>query len=237
MQKLPSDWLTNGLIDFEYKKYVLLAYLKDIKKEFEHINLYPSLAELVFHYTNLVKVQENKDLIYDKFPKTISKADFEKLKITYKMAVENDDLMKELEDIITYAMPKFQMAIEEGKEIYEFVEENLELQPVGIVPMYQDAGYLLINEDKRRDLSIYRYQITVFESSTERYRGINTEFVARDFTDFSRTFEQVKIDLAKHDRSMPNPATYAVVSKLQFPEEHTILPVAKRLLIRSINVA
>ena len=237
MDKLPSDWLTNGLIDFEYKKYVLLAYLKNIKREFESVNLYPSLAELIFHYNNLVKVQENKDLIYEKFPKTISKADFEKLKITYKMALENDDLMQELEDIIGYAMPKFQTAIEQGKEIYEFVEENLEFQPVGIVPMYQDIGYLLINEDRNRDLSIYKYQITVFERSTERYRGINMEFVARDFTDFSRSFEKVKIDLAKNDKHLPNPATYAVISKLSFPEEQTILPVAKRLLIRNISVA
>lgn len=27
MDNLQKDWLTQGLIDFEYKKYVLLAYL------------------------------------------------------------------------------------------------------------------------------------------------------------------------------------------------------------------
>ena len=28
MEKLSKDWLTQGLIDFEYKKYVLMAYLQ-----------------------------------------------------------------------------------------------------------------------------------------------------------------------------------------------------------------
>ena len=28
MKNLEKDWLTQGLIDFEYKKYILLSYLQ-----------------------------------------------------------------------------------------------------------------------------------------------------------------------------------------------------------------
>ena len=53
MEKLSKDWLTQGLIDFEYKKYVLMAYLQRVKTSFERIELYPFMADLVFHYRNL----------------------------------------------------------------------------------------------------------------------------------------------------------------------------------------
>ena len=49
MEKLSQDWLTQGLIDFEYKKYVLLAYLKTAKESFGRVELYPFLTDLVFH--------------------------------------------------------------------------------------------------------------------------------------------------------------------------------------------
>jgi hypothetical protein len=34
MATLHDNWLTEGLLDFEYKKYVLLNYLKHIDQQF-----------------------------------------------------------------------------------------------------------------------------------------------------------------------------------------------------------
>ena len=76
MEQLKHDWLTEGLIDFEYKKYILLAYLKDIRKRFDVNQLYPFMSDLVFHYRNILKVKESKKLMYENFPETLSKADF-----------------------------------------------------------------------------------------------------------------------------------------------------------------
>jgi len=237
MGKLNRDWLTEGLIDFEYKKYQLLAYFQEIKKEFNSTHLYPSLSELIFHFENLRSVKNNQDLIKEKFPKNISEADFEKLKISYKLAIQDDELIEQLEEIMYYALPRFQGMIDEGKEIYEFVEEQMEFSPVGVVPIYLDEGYLMLNCDNSRDLSIYKYATSVFESSTEKYRGIHMHFVSKDFVDFSRSYEQVKVDLSKTDTTLPNPATYLITYKMKFPEEPTVLPIAKRLLMRHLGPA
>ena len=35
MKKLEKDWLTRGLIDFEYKKYILLSYLQGVQSYFD----------------------------------------------------------------------------------------------------------------------------------------------------------------------------------------------------------
>ena len=237
MGNLNEDWLVEGLIDFEYKKYQLLGYFKQIKREFQNTHLYPSLSELIFHYRNLKSVKENKDVLKDKFPKNISTADFEKLKFSYKLLVEDNEIIQELEEIIGYALPKFQLMIEEGTEIYEFVEHHMEFEPIGIMPIYNDEGYLLLNRDKSRDLTIYRYQTSVFESADEKYKGLQIQYISNDFVDFSRSFEQVKIDLTKADSSLPNPAAYLITYKMGFPEEPTVLPVAKRMLMRYLSAA
>ena len=53
--KLKENWLTEGLIDFEYKKYQLLAYLKRVKDSFNKVELYPFLSDLVFSFSPLLQ--------------------------------------------------------------------------------------------------------------------------------------------------------------------------------------
>jgi hypothetical protein len=55
MERLKDGWLTEGLIDFEYKKYQLMAYFKHVKESFNRVELYPFLSDLVFHYRNLFR--------------------------------------------------------------------------------------------------------------------------------------------------------------------------------------
>lgn len=235
MTQLKHDWLTEGIIDFEYKKYILLAYIKDIKSKFNQSQLYPFLSDLIFHYSNLIKIRDSKKLIYENFPQSVSREDFEKLQLSYRKIIEDDDTMNEIEEIISYAIPVITSTIDEGKELYEFVEENLEVSPIGLTPIYKQEGYIFLTKDMTRDISIYRYNVSVFENSNEKFRGISTTFITNDSYNFSRTFENIKLDLAKRYRELPNPASYLIVSKLTFPERETILPVAKRMLIRYVS--
>ncbi len=237
MEQLKHDWLTEGLIDYEYKKYILLAYLKDIKKRFNQVQLYPFMSDLVFHYRNILKVKESKELLYENFPKTLTQADFKKLQLTYDKVIEDDDMMKEIEDIIAFALPKIQSVLDDGKELYEFVEENIELVSIGLSSIYEKEGYLFINQDDSRDIAIYRYQLTLFQHADEQYRSITTEFLRNDFKNISRTYRSIKVELARHYSDLPNPAAYLAVSKLKFPLMETFLPVAKRMLVRNISTS
>jgi hypothetical protein len=235
MSELSKDWLTQGLIDYEYKKYIVLAYLKDVRENFNNYVLYPFLSDLVFHYKNLLSIKENKQLIHENFPKVISKADFEKLQITYKKIVEDDEVMKEIEDILEFSIGKFKDILNEGKEIYEFVEENVEIMPIGLSPLYAKEGYLMINQKEKHDMEVYRYLITVFENANETYRGVHTEFLETVTKSVSSTYETLKLDLIRRYRYLPNPATYLITAKVKLPFEETLFPVAKRLLVKYIN--
>jgi hypothetical protein len=237
MKTLDKNWLTEGLIDFEYKKYLVLAYLQDVKQHFNQKKLYPYLSDLVLHYQNLLSIKENKKLIYENFPKKISKADFEKLTLSYSKIIEDDVFMAELEEIIGYSIPRFKEMLQQGKDIYEWVEEHIHITPIGLSPLYHVEGYLFLSESHVRETRIYQYQITIFENAHEKYRGVHTTFLESYRRGIGVTFENIKIDLIKRYSQMPNPATYLVESKIVCPLDETLLPIAKRLLVKHISLS
>ena len=237
MKNLEKDWLTQGLIDFEYKKYILLSYLQGVQSHFQDQKLYPYLSDLVFHYQNLRSIKQNKELLFENFPGKIERADFEKLKIHYQKIVEDDSLMRELEQILGFAIPALQTTLNKGKTLYEYIEEQLEVEPIGVCPLYANDGYLLVNEQRKNTTRVYRYQITVFENVKEKYRGIHTKYLETVEKKLSRTFENLKMELIKKYPGLPNPATYLVDIKKDIPFHETAMPVAKRLLVKYISAA
>jgi hypothetical protein len=235
MEKLSKDWLTQGMIDFEYKKYVLLAYLQTVKNSFDKVQLYPFMADLVFHYRNLLAVKENKALIRESFPKEISLEEFKKLELSYKQLVEDDAIMSELESIIDFSLPKIQGSLQEGSVIYEYVESQCEISPIGVTPLYGNEGYLFVTLPPEKETNIYRYQVSFFEGSQEQLRSLNTVFVERIEKKPLYTYEQIKLGLIRRFSDMPNPATYLILSKMKFPFSETLMPVAKRLFVKHIS--
>ncbi len=235
MENLKDNWLTEGLIDFEYKKYLLLAYLKKVKDSFQRVELYPFLSDLVFHYRNLVTLRENKLLIGESFPKELSTERLKNLEISYRKVIEDDLIMREIESIMEYALPMFKASLDEGSFIYEYVESQCEISPVGLTALYANEGYLFVTQPPEKETNIYRYQITFFEQSNEPMRGIQTTFVETTEKNLASTYENIKLTLLKKYSELPNPAAYLVLSKLKFPYVQTLMPVAKRLLVKEIS--
>ena len=234
MKELNKNWLTEGLIDFEYKKYILLAYLNDVKGSFHEKKLYPFLSDLLFHYQNLLQLKENKKLLKEHFPKQISSADFEKLEVIYEELVNDDKIMRELEEIVLFALPKLKDQLVEGKEIYEDIEDKLSISPVGLSPLNLDSGYLLFYVNNRRETQVYEYQVTLFQTAEAKYRGIHTQFIECISKTLGNTFESIKLELIKKYKRLPNPATFLVNSNNSYPFDETVLPITKRLLVKKL---
>ncbi len=237
MDKLKDNWLTDGLIDFEYKKYQLLAYFKEVKNSFSRVELYPFLSDLVFHYRNLISLKENHSLIRDSFPKELSPEGLKNLEVNYKRMIEDDLIMQEIESIMEYALPQFKASLDEGSYIYEYVESKCEISPVGLTSLYANEGYLFVTQPPEKETHVYRYQATIFEQSTEVMRGIHTRFMLTAERSLSSTYENLKLSLIRQYSELPNPSVYLVLSKLRFPFDQTLMPVAKRLLVKQISKA
>jgi hypothetical protein len=126
-------------------------------------------------------------------------------------------------------------AIEEGMHIYNFVDEHISIEEVGIMPAYREEGYWLVPDTRAAHLNLLRYQVSLFSSTSERYRALKTVVVdslAEGAIKLSP--ESVKLLLMKRYQDLPNPATYRCEVDMDFPYLETILPVGKRKLMAQL---
>jgi hypothetical protein len=105
------------------------------------------------------------------------------------------------------------------------------------VPLMPYNGYFSLRNGNDRTNWIYEYQITIFENKEDKFRGINIQFVDTYVHGITNTPEAIKLDLINKRKHLPNPALYYVVSDITFPLEQTLLPVAKRTLVKYISNA
>jgi hypothetical protein len=237
MKTLSETWFADGFIDFELKKYTLLAYLQEVNKHFDENKLYPQLADVIFHYNNLVAFRENKKYLQEQFPKKLSMIQMEKLQMLYEQMIGDDELMQELETIINYSAGKIKNTISSGTEIYEFVENQLNIFPVGIVPIETSEGYFFLAEGTFRKTRVYQYSLSIFHKKDEKYRSIKTEYIDHWDRNLVNTYENIKAELIRKKRELPNPAVYCIETELAFPVDETLLPIAKRTLVRFLSAA
>jgi hypothetical protein len=234
MKNLSETWFAEGYIDFELKKYTLLAYLQEVNKYFNENKLYPQLADVIFHYHNLVAFRENKKFLQDHFPKKLTGIQMEKLQVLYEQMIGDDELMQELEEIINYSAPTIKSTINNGTEIYELVEDKLIISPIGLIPLDTNEGYFFLSSGTMTT-RVYYYRLSIFEKHDEKYRSIKTSFIDLWRRSMSNTYENIKAELIRNRNELPNPAVYAVEIELSFPVDETLLPIAKRSLVKYIS--
>jgi hypothetical protein len=235
MTKLHDDWLTEGIFDFEYKKYVLLDYLQHIDGEFTSNRLYPSLQDLKLHLETCTLLQSGKQAISSSFPKTLKGLDMSAAKLVYEDTLHDDVYLSELNYILDFAIPRFSKTMNEGVDRFSEVGENIKISPVGIVPLRTEEGYLFFLNSYERMVTIFRYQLALYNEMRERY--LKTVLIDSVRTSIGTTIEQIKIDLTRKFQAWPNPATYVVESRYDYPLQETLLPVVQRLMAKQMNVA
>jgi hypothetical protein len=235
MKQLSETWFAEGYIDFELKKYTLLAYLQEISSHFTENRLYPQLSDLIFHYNNIIAFRENKKYLQEHFPKKLTGLQLEKLQLLYEQMIEDDELMLELESIIHFSEGKMKNAIHNGTEIYEFVEDRINITPVGIMPLDSKEGYFFLSSGNTKETRIYHYALSIFEKREEKYRSIKTAFIENRQRSIGFTYEHIKSDIIRNRSAIPLPAVYSIEIPLNYPVEETLLPVAKRSLVRFIT--
>ena len=237
MKTLSETWFADGYIDFELKKYTLLAYLQEVNKYFNENKLYPQLSDVIFHFNNIIAFRENKKYLQEQFPKKLTGIQLQKLQVLYEQMIEDDELMQELEEIINYSAGKMKNTISNGTEIYEFVETRLNIFPVGLVPLENSEGYFFLAEGTYRTTRVYQYCLSIFHKQEEKYRSIKTEYIDNWERNIVNTYESIKAEIIRKKKDLPNPAVYCIETELAFPLDETLLPVAKRSLVRYISAA
>lgn len=234
MTRLNPNWLTEPCIDFEYKKYLLLGWLQHVETSFLRHQLYPVYNDLWKHHRALQSLRTERSALRDLFHRELIGLHQKRLELQYQDLYEDSALMDEIGSIIEFAIPSMASYLEEGSQLKEAYREALELDTVGIIPLYQREGYLMLSQQNQA--SVYHYKLNLIQELEEPPRPqISTAFVTEYTVNFTTNYEYIKSDLMKKQTELPNPATYVVKSSMELPAKETFLPLAKEILFEYIS--
>lgn len=236
MGTLSTNWITEKLIDFEYKKYVLLAYLQEVKSNFIQKKLYPDLADLIKHYKNLMAFKNNAESMKLSLSKRIKSIDFKTLNFVYEK-IEDDAILEEIKKIVRYSEPLIAEELKRGKTLFDFIEKNIECSHVGILPIYRNEGYFILEKTKSKQADVFMYKLVKITLDQEDAFGLSSEFYNSYSISISKTIDKLKLELIESNPILPNPAVYLFRANEELPKNETLLPIAKRILYTKLQQA
>ncbi len=207
MERLRPGWFLQGLWDEEYQRYRLLAYLQKVRRAFLAQRLYPPLTDLIDSYEELLALAQARQ--------------------TTAAIGDSDDILYR---IVQFALPKLEEGIQEGQEIYHLIEQQLQVEVIGIVPVYKAEGYIFLRRGTEKIVRAYRYEIRPLRDR-EGYVGIRLDPVEEfAFSALSIPLIALREKILKTHKDLPTPLTIAVESPLEVPLQETLLPIVKRNL-------
>ncbi len=234
MFRLSLQTYIDGIRDPEGGRYRILAGIQEARADFNANRLYPTLAELVGLYRTITTILEAGDGLSG--GRRIVGLDLANRKVLFGQEGISREETAVIEEAMRWSLPHLEGAIEEGKTIHNFVEEQAHLEEVGLLPSYIDEGYLLVPDLLRGELHVIRYEMSIFTQADERYRGLRTTLVhSVRLGEIESNPWSIKQHLIRNLSDLPNPATYSFESGVDFPYEETLLPIARRKLLARIS--
>lgn len=222
--------------DLELNQYHILAGIKDFRNEFNKKKLYPSFTNLLNLTSQLQDIIEQKNDLEQRFSKKIKTFDFKSNKIIFETVDNQQQEINCLFDLIEWSLPKLKNVIEEALVIGEYVENNLKIEQVGILPIYKSEGYFIIPNNESSSVQVHKFECSLFTSDYEKYRALKTKLLKSYDKDIVRlSLDNIKLQLIKEYEDLPNPATFRCETDLDFPFAETVFPIAKRKLMTAIS--
>jgi len=216
--------------DAEAAEYRVLAGLQEARSAFARSRVYPHLADLIALRRALTGLVEGAERLEGGAPARVVGVDWEAGKVVHeKSDLEGAPLAL---DLARWALPRLEVVIEEGRTLFEFVDSHAALESVGVVPRYQAEGFLLL-PDPEGGWRAVRYAVSLLAGEDGAYRALRTTPVGVTLPALAPP-ALWKEALAAACADLPAPATFRVETDVAFPLEETVLPVAKRKLLRMV---
>lgn len=230
MLKLSENWLTEGLLDVEYKQYEFMAYLKKVEDKFNRLELYPYFTDILYHYESLLSYRDNKLDLLALFPKKLIDISLENTELIYEDLIPDAEYLNNIDKLVEFAIPKLRQLIRQGKFVYDEVERCVDVIELGIRPIYRREGYFMIEDG---DIQVYEYQLGVFDGTTGS-RILKTKLIRSYPKEFQLSYDSIRLDLVNESKLI-NPSTFLIDTPIRYPFEQTLLPVVKRILIKMLS--
>ncbi len=235
MQALSSDWFMQNWLDSEYQQYVVMAYLQSVNTHFSNNQLHPALPDLREHYKAGVAYMQGKGALRASFPRRVRGIKGPPPRIDYVSDIPDDTFLSEIETTLEFALPRFRQAVADGEQRWADISGALTLEPVGLLPLQPEEGYLFIYATQQRSTDVYHFRLTLYDDQLPGGRVVRFRYVESVQQSLVYTLEQIKLDLIRRHRQLPNPATFRLESKQPLPVAETLLPIANQLLVQAVT--
>lgn len=232
---LETDWLFQEPIDFEHKKYVLLAFLKKIDTLINENKIYPAFIELSLHLASTQTLVKENVLLYTN--KKFRYFDDEVLlkELLAKPAPElSNEEKDEVEKIIKYSSSKFFEYFNILKSYWSIVYETTSIS-IKKNKRYinNPKGYMTYHDKKNDKIFVWEYKIN-------QKTGLNEE----NLSNISLIYEEQKKQLTLNqiienfslfsEREKKLSPVFELKSNEEYPLLETLLPIFKRKMLSYI---
>lgn len=157
MQLLSDNWLTEGLNDFEYKKYLLLAYDRDLTKLLEEKKLYPHFDDIM-DKLRIVDEFLHKIKYLEESKKEIDFFDIVNKRIVYHSTIK-DNSMDTIKEVAKLSKDMFVDLYIKYRDFLDVVEKNILISGCKVEVFSSYEGYIKLMYGKKEKIltySIYR---------------------------------------------------------------------------------
>lgn len=232
-QHLPLDWAIRPAHDVELKEYLLLAYLQRVHARFKEHKLYPYLAELQMHLTELTRLRERKQELQRELHGPLLGFDPHTGKPVYEAPAENAE-MGVINTVVELALPGLQRTLAHGEELRQELQARMRLEPIGVQPLNLSEGWLLVRDGCEARVYNYTLPLVQGRSGQDAHRSVITRYVTTCTVSLSNTYDRIRSSLLKLRRDMPNAATFVLEAPQNIPFMETRIPLGRLLIHRAI---
>ena len=216
-----NTWFLHEHLDIEYQTYRLLAYLQFVEKQFLQIKLYPYLSELIKHYEFVDNISTKMEEI--------------KKRINTELNNEIIEYIYEISDIIKNNTKK---TIEQGINLFNTILKSIEYEAIGIIPEYNQEGYIIASYEHVNYLDIMRFHISSI-TDYDKFYMTNIEYLESlgNLSILNRAPEFIKRHILEKYKDLPNPIVIYAKASYYVPLHETLIPIMRRVLpvwIRSV---
>lgn len=173
------DWIIQDPIDFEYKQYLILDYVKKAEEKLERFELYPTFQELSLLYSSAQRVLDNGQFIT--FKREPEEGDDEILLIDLiynTIRFKDDEEGQEIIRCAEFAADKFKELFMVAKSLWSIINDSISLEITNDLKRAK-GGWGYFHFDYNGELYVYEYNIKLLNPKaienkcyiTNIYRG------------------------------------------------------------------
>ena len=214
--RLSKNWFIEKNSDFEYLKYSVLAYLQEVKNDYNKNIIQPHLDNLSELYNDSLVCVKNMEFVNELNTNIIGLNVLQK--VLYKEdTLPKSELFENIRKILSYATPKFDKYITKGRSLENELSSFIKLENLPVSPVNRNSGMLFVKEGD--NVKVYNY---------ERLCGnLEVEFIETVRTGIGNSVNNIKSLYQENNNNIV--CVYVVSSEVMMPAETMVYLTTRKL--------